>query len=91
MGTQARHERTLHGRWARYVPTVASLTLHRFAERGGLDYRSIDGWGLGFFDGKDLRLYREPDPARYSAWLQFIQTRRIRARLLLSHIRHATR
>jgi len=71
-------------------PTVATITLRRFAERGGLDPRLIDGWGLALFDGSDLRLYREPEAARDSVWLQFIQSRRIATRLLISHIRHAT-
>lgn len=72
------------------LPTVATISLRRFAERGGQDRRSIDGWGLALFDGGDLRLYREPSPARDDPWLEFIQTRRLPTRLLISHIRHAT-
>lgn len=73
------------------LPTVATITLQRFAERGGLNRRTVDGWGLALFDGRDLRLYREPEPARDSAWIDFIQSRRIATCLLISHIRHATR
>jgi predicted glutamine amidotransferase len=72
------------------LPTVATISLHRFAEHGGPGGRSIDGWGLALFDGGDLRLYREPSPARDDPWLEFIRTRRIPSRLLISHIRHAT-
>jgi glutamine amidotransferase len=72
-------------------PTVATFTLERFAARGGLAGRTIDGWGLAFYDGADLRLYREPEPARDSLWLQYVQRRHLPARVLLSHIRHATR
>ncbi|HYL02694.1 MAG TPA: class II glutamine amidotransferase [Steroidobacteraceae bacterium] len=74
-----------------HLPTVATISLQRFAERGGLDHWLIDGWGLALFEGNDVRLYREPEPARDSAWLQFIQSRRIPTRILISHIRHATR
>jgi predicted glutamine amidotransferase len=72
------------------LPTVATISLRRFAEHGGPGGRSIDGWGLALFEGGDLRLYREPCPARDDPWLEFIQTRRIPSRLLISHIRHAT-
>lgn len=72
-------------------PTVATFSLDRFAARGGLDGRTIDGWGLALYDGADLRLYREPEPAHDSAWLQFVQRRHLPTHLLLSHIRHATR
>lgn len=72
-------------------PTVATITLQRFAARGGLDHRLIDGWGLALFDERDLRLYREPEPARDSAWLEYVQSRRIASHILISHIRHATR
>lgn len=73
------------------LPTTATITLRRFAERGGLEHRLIDGWGIALADGADLRLYREPEPARDSVWLGFIEQRRIRTRLLISHMRHATR
>ena len=72
-------------------PTVATFSLERFAARGGLAGHTIDGWGLALYDDADLRLYREPEPARDSRWLQFVQGRRLPSRLLISHIRHATR
>ena len=72
-------------------PTVATITLERFAARGGLDGRTIDGWGLALYDGPEVRLYREPEPARGSPWLQYVQGRRLPTQLLISHIRHATR
>jgi len=71
-------------------PTVATITLELFAARGGLDGRTIDGWGLALYDGPEIRLYREPEPARDSAWLQYVQGRRLPTQLLVSHIRHAT-
>lgn len=72
------------------VPTVVSISLQRFAARGGLDGRALDGWGLAFYDGRDVRAYREPEPARDSAWLPFIEQRRVPSTLVLSHIRRAT-
>lgn len=72
------------------VPTVATFSLHRFAARSGGDSSVVDGWGLAFYDGSDVRLYREPEPAGNSAWLTFIGDRRIPSSIILSHLRHAT-
>jgi predicted glutamine amidotransferase len=55
------------------VATEVSISLNRFAQRGGLNGHTLDGWGLTFYAGNDLRLYREPEPARDSAWLGFIE------------------
>lgn len=72
------------------IPTVATFSLDRFAARGGHAGHTIDGWGLAFYDGRDARLYREPEPAGESAWLRFIAERHIPSSLLISHIRRAT-
>ena len=72
------------------LPTTTTISLEKFARRGGLG-GAIDGWGLAFHDGRDVRLYKEPEPAEDSAWLSFVTQRRLSSRLVLSHIRHATR
>jgi glutamine amidotransferase len=77
----------LSSRW----PTRATFSLKAFAARGGVGSASIDGWGIAFHDGRDVRLYREPEPAGDSAWLAFIQAQRVTCNLIISHIRHATR
>jgi glutamine amidotransferase len=71
--------------------TVVSFSLEAFARRGGRDGRNVDGWGLAYYDDRDVRLYREPEPAGDSTWLSFAERRRIASTLVLSHIRHATR
>jgi predicted glutamine amidotransferase len=72
-------------------PTRATFSLRTFAERGGFTSDAADGWGLAFLEGRDARLYKEPAPAADSSWLHFIEERRIPARLMISHIRRATR
>lgn len=72
-------------------PTSVTFSLERFAERGGLNGKTLDGWGLAYYDGCDVHLFREPEPARASPWLAFIASRRTPSWLVLSHIRHATR
>ena len=72
------------------VPTRATFSLEKFAKRGGAG-GPIDGWGIAFHEGLDARLYKEPEPAADSAWLRFIRHRQLSSRLVLSHIRRATR
>lgn len=72
-------------------PTVVSFSLEAFALRGGRDGRNVDGWGLAYYDDRDVRLYREPEPAGDSTWLSFVEQRRVASTMVLSHIRHATR
>lgn len=73
------------------LPTRVTFSLRKFADRGGLGGHNVDGWGVAFHDGREVRLYKEPEPAGDSPWLAFIQERRLPTRLLISHIRHATR
>jgi glutamine amidotransferase len=72
------------------LPTTASFSLHRLAARGFAPQLNVDGWGLAFQDGRDARLYKEPEPAGDSAWLSFILEREIECALAISHIRHAS-
>ncbi len=74
-----------------HLPTRASFSLKAFAARGGPSGRNVDGWGLAFHDGRDARLYKEPEPAADSRWLSFIEERQLPTRLLISHVRHAMR
>lgn len=72
-------------------PTRATFSLRHFAAHGSPDYgRNVDGWGVAFHEGRDVRLYKEPEPAGNSAWLDFIERRSHPARLLISHVRRAT-
>lgn len=71
-------------------PTRTTFSLHRFATRGAPATRNIDGWGVAFHDGRDARLYKEPEPAGNSPLLGFIERHLRPTRLLISHIRHAT-
>lgn len=73
------------------LPTRATFSLRAFANHGAPPGTSIDGWGLAFYDDeRDVRLYKEPEPAAESAWLAFIERRGVASSLILSHIRRAT-
>jgi predicted glutamine amidotransferase len=71
-------------------PTTVSFSLERLARHGALGQANVDGWGLAFYDDKDVRLYKEPEPAGESAWLTFILERDVECALAISHIRRAS-
>jgi glutamine amidotransferase len=72
------------------LPTRATFSLRTFASHGAPGGTTIDGWGIAFHDGRDVRLYKEPEPAGDSAWLAFIERQHVASSLILSHIRRAT-
>lgn len=72
------------------APVTARFSLQRLARHGRAAGDPIDGWGVVLHDGRDARCYREPEPARCSAWLRFVERHQSPARILISHIRLAT-
>lgn len=71
-------------------PTRATFSLRHFSAHGAPDGLNVDGWGVAFHEGRDVRLYKEPEPAGDSPWLVFIEQRSHPTGLLISHIRRAT-
>lgn len=72
-------------------PARLTFSLHTLAARGGLLGRSHDGWGVAFYEGRDVALFREPRPAADSPLVNFLETQGPVTGLAISHIRHATR
>jgi glutamine amidotransferase len=71
-------------------PTTVNLSLEEFSRHGGLNGPHKDGWGIGWYDERDIRLLKERDPAASSACVRFIQTNPFSSSLVISHIRKAT-
>ncbi|MGE0577173.1 MAG: class II glutamine amidotransferase [Reyranella sp.] len=71
-------------------PMRTTLSLRHFAAHGAPDGRNVDGWGVVFHEGRDIRLYKEPEPAGVSPWVDFIENYGPPTRMLISHIRRAT-
>jgi predicted glutamine amidotransferase len=71
-------------------PTRTTFSLRHFAAHGAPNTRNIDGWGVAFHDGRDVRLFKEPEPAGDSVLLGFIEHHLQPTQLLISHIRRAT-
>lgn len=72
------------------LPTSVTLSMRLLARHGNLERHLGDGWGVAFHAGDDALLIKQPEPASDSPWVDFLETRRIRARIVLSHIRRAT-
>lgn len=72
-------------------PTTIQLSMTELAAHGGGTGPHRDGWGVGFVQGGDAFLLREPEAASQSHWLSFLQGHSLRSELVLAHIRRATR
>jgi glutamine amidotransferase len=74
---------------ARY-PTTVEMSLEEFARHGGLAGPHKDGWGICWYEARDLRLVKETFPAADSACVRFIRHHPFDSSFVLSHIRKAT-
>ncbi|HEB96766.1 MAG TPA: class II glutamine amidotransferase [Sedimenticola thiotaurini] len=72
------------------LPATVGFTLERLARHGGVEGPHRDGWGVGFYDGPDVFLLREPRAAAESPLVAFIERHGPPSALVLSHIRRAT-
>lgn len=71
-------------------PTQLTFSLHTLAARGGDTGSTRDGWGVAFYQGDDVALFREPAAAGSSALIRYLETQGPSTNLAISHIRHAT-
>lgn len=71
-------------------PARLTFSLHTLASRGGLSGNTHDGWGVAFYQGNDVALFREPVAADGSALVSYLETQGPSTNLAISHIRHAT-
>lgn len=72
-------------------PAQLTFSLNALAARGGMAGTMGDGWGVAFYQGEDVALFREPLAAADSALVRFLETQGPSTTLAISHIRHATR
>lgn len=68
-----------------------TFCLQALAARGSLTSSTHDGWGVAFYQGPDVALFREPAAAADSALVRYLETQGPATGLAVSHIRHATR
>lgn len=71
-------------------PTRLTFSLEVLAARGSLRSSTHDGWGVAFYQGRDVALFREPAAAADSALVRHLESQGPPTTLAISHIRHAT-
>ena len=70
--------------------TRLTFSLHALALHGGDGSTTRDGWGVAFYQGADVALFREPAAAGASALVRHLESNGPSTNLAISHIRHAT-
>ncbi len=76
--------------WSSLQPARLSLSLGTLASHGAIDGTSPDGWGVAFYQGDDVALFRDAAPAGDSALVRYLATGGPITPLAISHIRRAT-
>lgn len=71
-------------------PGRLTFSLHSLASHGAMDGAAYDGWGVAFYQGADVALFREPSAAADSALVHHLESHGPSTNLAISHIRHAT-
>ena len=71
-------------------PAEVSFSLDEFSRHGGLTDLHKDGWGIAYYDENDARIIKETCSASESAYLDFIKSRSIQSKIIISHIRLAS-
>jgi predicted glutamine amidotransferase len=71
-------------------PTRLTFSLHTLAARGSPTGGTRDGWGVAFYQGEDVALFRQPGAAGDSALVRYLESDGPPTTLAISHIRHAT-
>ena len=73
-----------------HLPTDISFSFAGFSKRGGLTDHHSDGFGIGFFEGRGLRLFLDDKPCADSPVAQLVRHYDIKSRNVIAHIRKAT-
>ena len=73
------------------APATVNVSLPKLAEHGRVSGTYNDGWGVGYYEGLDVRLMKEAAAVADSDWIQFIANHDLRSLLVIAHTRKATR
>ncbi len=72
------------------TPTDIVFSFEGFRRRGGLTDSHADGFGIGFFEGRGLRLFHDDRPSADSPVADLIKHYQIKSENVIAHIRKAT-
>ncbi|MFS6938685.1 putative class-II glutamine amidotransferase [Neisseria animaloris] len=72
------------------TPTDIVFSFEGFRRRGGLTDNHADGFGIGFFEGKGVRLFHDDRPSAGSPVADLVKAYQIKSENVIAHIRKAT-
>ena len=73
------------------TPTDIRFSITGLVERGGRTAQHGDGWGIGFYEGRQCRLFHDPVSSSESEVARFVRDCSIKSEIVISHIRKANR
>ena len=73
------------------IPATVNVSLPKLAEHGRVSGTYNDGWGVGYYEGAEVRLMEDSAAVGDSEWIEFIATHNLRSQLVIAHTRRATR
>lgn len=71
------------------VPTDIVFSFTGLMQRGGGTGPHRDGWGIGFYEGRGLRLFQDPSASVDSEVARLVQRYPIKSETVIGHIRQA--
>lgn len=71
-------------------PASVTLSMSEFVRHGGVAGPHKDGWGIAFYNSRDVNLVRDTLAAGMSPWAVFLRDLAISSPLVVSHVRTAT-
>lgn len=71
------------------VPTDIVFSFTGLMQRGGRTGPHSDGWGIGFYEGRGLRLFQDPQASADSEVARLVQNYPIKSTAVIGHIRQA--
>ncbi|MDP3940167.1 MAG: class II glutamine amidotransferase [Deltaproteobacteria bacterium] len=72
------------------IPTDIVFSFSGFRKRGGERGPHKDGWGIAFYEGKGVRVFRDPSPSAESRMANFVRNYPIKSKSVIAHIRRAS-
>ncbi|MCP1659216.1 class II glutamine amidotransferase [Neisseria perflava] len=72
------------------TPTDIMFSFEGFRRRGGITDHHADGFGIGFFEGKGVRLFHDDKPSAKSPVADLIRAYPIKSENVIAHIRKAS-
>lgn len=73
------------------TPVTVSLSLARLAQHGAESGSSPDGWGVAYYENRDVRLLKGAEPAGASDLFRFVEGHAFRSTRVIAHTRRARR